>query len=116
MNIFFTDALLAYIQEFIDTIAVFIICFGAARAAYHLGLLLIYQTLDINYIRFQFGESLILGLEFMICSDVIGSLVEPNYYNLGLLALIVLIRSILGYFLSGELSELTPEQRKSLRK
>lgn len=68
----------------------------------------------MSYIRFQLGSSVILGLEFMVGADIIGSLVNPNYYNMGILAIVVIIRTILSYFISLELERLTPEQKKHL--
>lgn len=74
-----------------------------------------YGTFNANYVRLQFGNSVILGLEFMVGADIIGSLVAPDYYNLGLLAIIVLVRTILSYFLNIELEALTPRQRQSIK-
>ncbi len=78
-------------------------------------MLVVHEALTTNYIRLQFGDSVILGLEFMVGADIVGSLVAPDYYNLGLLAIIVLIRTVLTYFLSLELKELTPSQRKAIK-
>ncbi len=102
------DLVLLYIRDFISAIGVAVICIGAVRSLYQLAMLLGYKKYSENFIRLQFGESVILGLEFMVGADIIGSLAAPDYYNLGLLAIIVVIRSILSYFLSLELQALTP--------
>jgi uncharacterized membrane protein len=109
------DALLPYIREFIATIGVVVITAGAVRSVYQLLLLITDQRLSSNYIRLQFGNSVILGLEFMVGADIVGSLVAPDYYNLGLLAILVLVRTILSYFLNMELVALTPQQRQALK-
>lgn len=111
----FFDSLLLYIREFIAVIGVVVISCGAIRSVYQLVQLIRDKTYNANYIRLQFGNSVILGLEFMVGADIIGSLVKPDYYNLGLLAILVLVRTILSYFLNLELQVLTPQQRESLK-
>lgn len=111
----FFDAFLLYLKDFIALIGVVVIACGAARSLYQLFMMAIYQTVSANYIRLQFGDSVVLGLEFMVGGDIIGSLVQPDYYNLGLLAIIVLIRTVLSYFLNMELAALTPQQQQALK-
>jgi uncharacterized membrane protein len=110
----FLDNTLLYIREFIATIGVVVITVGALKSVAQLYRLVRYRSITANYIRLQFGNSVILGLEFMVGADIVGSLVQPDYYNLGLLAILVLIRTILSYFLNLELAALTPDQQKSL--
>ena len=78
-------------------------------------MLLFFRTLSTNYIRLQFGYSVILGMEFMVGADIIGSLADPDYYSLGLLGMLVLIRTVLSYFLSKELEALSPKQRQAFK-
>lgn len=109
------DATLLYIKEFISIIGILVITIGAFRSLYQLIILMKERDFGTNYIRLQFGNAVILGLEFMVGADIVGSLVEPDYYNLGLLGMLVLIRTILSYFLNIELQGLTPQQRHSLK-
>jgi Predicted membrane protein len=115
MEMLFLDQWLLYIRECISMIGVMVIVGGAIRSLYQLVMLTIKQAFDINYIRLEFGNSVILGLEFMVGADIIGSLVAPDYYNLGLLAIIVVVRTILSYFLTMELQSLTPQQRNAIK-
>ena len=112
--IFMYDVL-RYIRLFIGGIGVVVICLGALRGLYQLYMLIVHNKYDTNYIRLQFGNSVILGLEFMVGADIVFSLVSPDYYNLGLLAIIVVIRTILSFFLSRELQALSPLDRKALK-
>ena len=82
--------------------AVYLFCWGVRTG-----------TLDINLIRLELGYGIILGLEFMIGSDIIKSMARPNYYDLGMLAALVFIRTFLSYFLGRELAELSPSRKKS---
>lgn len=108
------DLGLPYIKIFIELIGITIITLAAFHAAYTLLMGLLKEKIDLNYVRYQFGCSVILGLEFMVGADIIGSLVNPNYYNMGILAIVVVIRTILSYFISLELERLTPEQKRNL--
>lgn len=110
----FLDKSLLYIKEFISLIGVFVIVLGAMRSIYQLCMMLVGKDFTSNYIRWQFGESVILGLEFMVGADILGLLVEPDYYSLGLLAILVAIRTVLSYFLNMELVQLTPRQQADL--
>lgn len=111
----FFDATLLYIKEFIAAIGVLVILFGVVRSLHQLFMCIMRQSYTFNHIRLQFGDSIILGLEFMVGADIVGSLVQPDYYNLGLLAILVLIRTVLSYILNLELSALTPAQRQEFR-
>lgn len=115
MDFLSLDEILHCIEKIIDIIGVLVICFGLIYALHQLYLFLKHQNVTIYQIRLKFGASLILGLEFMVGADIIGSLISRNYYTIGLLGLIVLIRSILSFFLNRELQELTVEQREQVR-
>jgi uncharacterized membrane protein len=105
----FLDTMLPYIKDGIAAIGILVIVGGAVRSVLQLLLCAFYRIYDINAIRFEFGNCVILGLEFMVAADIVGSMIEPDYYNLGLLGLLVLIRTILSYFLSLELETLTQD-------
>ncbi len=113
--IFLDNATLYLIRDSIALIGVVVIAAGALHAIYEFWQMARAGHIDPNYVRLQFGNSVILGLEFMVGADIIGSLIDPDYYSLGLLAIIVIVRTILSYFLSRELEALTPQQRRSLK-
>jgi uncharacterized membrane protein len=58
----------------------------------------------INVIRLNLGRILILGLEFIVASDLIGTTTAPDYYSVGIVAAVVLIRTVLSFSLSREMS------------
>ena len=115
MGILFNDIYLLYIRELIGLIGVFIIIYGAVRSAYHLCKGIFEKDVDTNSIRLELGDTVILGLEFMVAADIIGSLESPNYYNVGLLGLIVVIRTVLSFFLGLELQALSPKKRHTIK-
>lgn len=109
------DEILLYTREGVSLIGVVVIGTGVARSTYQLLRMALGKKVSTGYIRWQLGESIILGLEFMVGADIIGSLVKPDYYNLGMLAIVVAVRTVLSYFLNQELASLTPHQQEKLR-
>jgi uncharacterized membrane protein len=63
----------------------------------------------INNIRLNLGRILILGLEFIVAADLIGSTTTPDYYSVGILAIIVAIRTVLSFSINRELMTLSKE-------
>ncbi len=54
-------------------------------------------------IRLHLGRYLVLGLEFQLGSDILGTAVSPTIEEVQLLAAIAVIRTVLNYFLSKDL-------------
>lgn len=109
-----SDQILLIIKDCIALLGVAVIIVGALYSAYQLLILVIKKEKNTNYVRLQFGNSVILGLEFMVGADIIGSLIEPDYYSIGLLAILVLVRTVLSYFLNIELAALSPKEKENL--
>jgi uncharacterized membrane protein len=54
-------------------------------------------------IRLLLGRFLALGLEFQLASDILGTAVSPTFAEIGKLAAIAAIRTLLNYFLAQEI-------------
>ena len=72
-----------------------------------------YSPLNIRRLRATFGTYLLLGLEFLIASDILKTVLEPSMEELGILGGIVVLRTILSVFLNKEIKELETEDSKS---
>ena len=70
-----------------------------------------HRELNFNAIRLTLGRVLLLGLEFIVAADLIGTTTAPDYYSVGILAGIVVIRTLLTWSLNKEMSSLTKEQK-----
>ena len=70
-----------------------------------------YSTTNIRRLRSVFGTYLLLGLEFLIASDILKTVLEPTVQELIILAGIVVIRTILSVFLNKEIKELEEQDR-----
>ncbi|MEW6171193.1 MAG: DUF1622 domain-containing protein [Candidatus Omnitrophota bacterium] len=65
------------------------------------------QYLQLNEaIRIKLGSYLVLGLEFFIAGDIIKTIITPTWESLGMLGTIVVIRTILSYFLTKDLKKI----------
>ncbi len=64
-------------------------------------------------IRLSLGRFLTLGLEFQLASDVLRTAIAPSFEELGQLAAVATIRTVLNYFLSREIAEWEGYQRQS---
>lgn len=59
---------------------------------------------DLGAIRLAMGERMVLGLEFFLAGDIIQTIVVPTWNSLAILGGIVVIRTVIVYFLNLELS------------
>lgn len=105
-------SILLYIQDTISFCGVLIIFFGVLTALWRYSsyLILDKQNTSINQIRLRLGRVLTLGLEFIVAADLIGTTTAPDYYSIGIVASIVLIRTLLSYTLNREIRELSQQE------
>lgn len=107
-------SILVFVQHCVSTIGILIIVTGVVVClvqylTYMFSGQLLSQSAIINNIRLTLGRILILGLEFIVAADLIGTTTTPDYYAVGLLACIVLIRTILTFSINRELMSITKE-------
>lgn len=99
---------LVFLQHCVSVIGILIILSGIALSScqyiyYFFAGELLAQSEKIDSIRGNLGRTLILGLEFIVAADLIGTTTTPDYYAVGMLAIIVAIRTLLSYSISREL-------------
>jgi uncharacterized membrane protein len=108
--------ILTIISDIISYISIAIICYGAAIglfkfivnefARFH-GTYTLEKTV---LIKIEVGYYLLLGLEFLIASDIIDTILNPSFNDLGILGGTVLIRTGLSYFLDREIENKSQEK------
>ena len=64
-----------------------------------------WQAVGKHQVRLTFGRALVLGLEFQLAADILGTAVSPSWDHLGKLGAIAVIRTFLNFFLTRELKE-----------
>jgi len=62
---------------------------------------------EVFALRSTLGSYIILSLDFLIISDIIHSVIKPEFYELINLGIIVVLRTSIGFFLGRELMELS---------
>ena len=102
------NELLVFLMHIIDLIGVAILCYGVGIALLRgVGVFLkIKAPVSIDQIRLKLGQSIVLAVEFLLVSDIIKTIISPNYYEIGMLGALVIIRTVLTYFLNQELMQL----------
>jgi uncharacterized membrane protein len=108
------DQLIKWVAVGIEAIAIGIIVVGAITTTIIFIVRIIKEgALDDCYRKFRsdFGKAILLGLEFLIASDIVGTVaVGPTYTDLGILALLVVIRTFLSFSLELEITGRWPWQ------
>ncbi len=102
-----------YLRLVVEAIGAAIVGIGTLAAAFRYALTLLgirdYTNAEI---RLYLGRFLALGLEFQIGADILSTAIAPTLDDVLLLGTIVVIRTVLNYFLSKELDrecrEVTP--------
>ena len=102
------DQLIKWVAVGIEAIAIGIIVVGAITTTIIFLVRIIKEgALEDCYRRFRsdFGKAILLGLEFLIASDIVGTVaIGPTYSDLGILALLVVIRTFLSFSLELEIT------------
>ncbi len=74
------------------------------------------DSFDVAYTRYRanLGRGILLGLEILIGADIIATIISPlTWGSVGLLGLVVLIRTFLSFSLEAEIDGEWPWQRKA---
>ncbi|MGF1452920.1 MAG: DUF1622 domain-containing protein [Opitutales bacterium] len=70
------------------------------------------KRVTFHQLRLRLGRGILLGLEFLVAADIIHTVgVKLNYQTLGVLAIVVLIRTFLSFTLEAELNGRWPWQQ-----
>jgi len=108
------DQLIKWVAVGIEAIAIGIIVAGAITTTIIFLVRVIKEgALEVCYRKFRsdFGKAILLGLEFLIASDIVGTVaIGPTYSDLGILALLVVIRTFLSFSLELEITGRWPWQ------
>ena len=110
-----------YLRLTVEAIGAAVVGLGSIATAFRYVLTLFglkkYSNADL---RLYLGRYLVLGLEFQLGADILSTAVAPTWEEVQLLAAIVVIRTVLNYFLQKELErergQIAPElERETLR-
>ena len=112
------DHALHWIATGIEVIGVAIIVVGASFASVQFvrqGFGVVGWAKAYRGYRANLGRGILLGLELLVAADIIGTVaIAPSFQSLGVLALIVLIRTFLSFSLEAEIEGHWPWRRREL--
>ncbi|MBC8233339.1 DUF1622 domain-containing protein [bacterium] len=102
--------MIQYIAYLAEGLAALIIIIGSLQAIWIYFRRVLFTSTElyckeITQSRIQLGHSLSLGLEFLIGADILKTAVAPAWQDIGQLAAIVAIRTVLNFFLMRELGQ-----------
>ena len=102
----FISSVVLWLRLAIETVSIIVVSAGAALAVFLLvRSLLTPKVVSFNQVRLTFGRALVLGLEFQLAADILGTAISPSWDHLGKLGDIAVIRTFLNFFLTRELKE-----------
>ncbi|MBP1040299.1 DUF1622 domain-containing protein [Vagococcus sp. BWB3-3] len=93
----------------LNAISIMILVFGVAKAVWDFirnegrGLPRLETAKHNNIIKNYLGTYILLGLEILIAADIIESIMNPTLEDILVLAAVVVIRTIISYFLGKEI-------------
>ena len=99
--------------QLIETIAVFLIAYGAAETFVHSAGHFFRHVTDAGWRKalfMRFGVWLLLGLEFELAADIVRTAIAPTWTDIGQLAAIGVIRTFLNHFLEKDLEKYEPRE------
>jgi uncharacterized membrane protein len=106
------SSVVLWLRLAIETVSIVIVGAGAAIAVFLLvRALFTPNVVSYNQVRLKFGRALVLGLEFQLAADILGTAVSPSWDHLGKLGAIAVIRTFLNFFLTREVKEEEEELR-----
>lgn len=99
-------AIAHWVQLLIEATGILIITWGVLYSLICYGKHL-FGRKDQDYVplRLSLGRYLVVALEFQLASDILGTAVAPSWDDIGKLAVIAIIRTVLNYFLEREIRE-----------
>ncbi len=110
------DDILTLVKHLMTLFGSLVILIGSLFVAFQFLYRLIHsrhqQLLNFDLARLGLTRSIILGLEFIIAADVIQTTTTPDYYAVGILAAVALIRAFLNYSLTKDLASLSQREKQ----
>ncbi len=115
------ETLIVQIGQWIGLLGVLVIVSGIIYGGVMVARDLVARKLSGDQIytacRQRTGRGLVLGLEVLVAADIVETVaIQPTFTNIGVLALIVAVRTFLGWSLAVELEGHWPWQKSKQKK
>ncbi len=104
--------IVTFVASILSYFGAIIIFYGGIRAAIGvISIEILKRNTNYNDVRLDFTPKILIGLEFFIAADLIKTILEPNFNQVVILAIIVAIRTVVGFSLNREIRELEPAKK-----
>lgn len=103
-----------YASTLIDAIALFVVVVGTIEAVLG-GLRLVFGEVEGHERRaiwLRYARWLVAALTFQLAADIIETSIAPSWDDVGRLAVIAIVRTLLNYFLEKDLNEVRERQKE----
>ncbi len=101
-----SDMILEIFTRFFEIVSALLIVYAGLKAATEILLLEAFKRpYRYENIRKEFTNKILFTLELLIVGDILGTVRNPTVNDLIFVGTIVVIRTVLGYFLSKEVKE-----------
>src|SRR3954465_15247323 len=104
------------VSRAVEMLAAVIIGIAVIKTLYNYFSLLKSSKISKEEIRLQFGSSVAVALELLLGADVLATAVAPSWNDIGQLAAIAVIRTVLNFFLEKELKKMHNEKSNGVLK
>ncbi len=99
------SAAVQWLRLAVEAVGAAVIGIGVALAVYQLvAHFKNEQSTNFNRVRLTLGKYLALALEFQVGADILSTAIAPGWEQIGKLGAVVVIRTLLNYFLTKELA------------
>ncbi|MDD2615309.1 MAG: DUF1622 domain-containing protein [Methanosarcina sp.] len=106
MELELTNTFLEIFMRFFEIVSALLVIYGGLIATIKILLVEAFKRpYKYEDIRKEFTNKILFGLELLIVGDILGTIRNPTVNDLMLVGTIVVIRTVLGYFLSKEAKE-----------
>jgi len=94
-------------KELLGLVGVIIILMGAAISIHKFFTAIKEgkKAIVLNLVRQTFACYIVLGLEFLLASDIVMTIMAPDYYTLGILGGLVVIRTVMTISLDRDIKQ-----------
>lgn len=116
--LYYLDQILSLLIDLFQIMGVAFITFKSFHATYRY--IRSYQYKATNHLRFymlkfDLGRGIVLGLELIVAGDLISTTVDQNFQHLIKLTLLIIIRTIINFFLEKDLQTIPEKDRVAIQ-
>ena len=108
---------ISLIRSVFEAVGIVVLIIGTGSALCRFGYSFLHRQADVrafHRLREGIGQSILLGLEFLVAADIIASVaIDPTLISVGVLGLIVIVRTFLSWALDVEITGSWPWQKST---